>query len=564
MHRLLRLWPQVQDAAAGRAVTGTSSWTRRSTPTSRPTGGRRGSPLLDEELARPGSYDDEVRPERPCACADGGSCSSWIERPWRRRPSGELPGWPRRRHLRWWSRRSSGWASTGPLRSQRSLTGLTSDRWRVATSSAVTASSSGRGRRCACTCPWWAAGRRRCHGARHAASVRDHFPAEASALEAAAPGGTAVRPGTPRPRRRPSRALQEIGHAEMARRTWAVATAHLAAGMAGGRVAGTRAAAQLAPAVAVGVTGTRRVVLDVLTGILACQRGDLSVARRAADSAHTQLAGRVEGVWPSIRAWGGWLDAEIAVARDDAGSLRETSYALWRVTGLPIASDIAWRPLLVAARVGGRPGRLDIRPTGGASVPPRRATQDPSTMERCARSRGAASLGEAGSGLGRPVPGRGRPVPGLAHAETGPRSPTGGQSWAMRTTRLGAACARPSARSPGGQASPPRCSLGRSRWGERLRAQPTARGRRGRRTPKTVSICGAGRGPRVQRPQGARADRQGDRGAALLAEGASNDEISRAAVHLAEDRQRPRLTHPRQAGCRSRTEAAATAHRLAV
>ena len=100
-----------------------------------------------------------------------------------------------------------------------------------------------------------------------------------------------------------------------------------------------------------GVTGTRGAVLDVLAGILACYRGDLSAAQQAAQAAQSRLPDREDRVWPAIRGWVRWLHAEIGAARDDSNEVRDQVSPLWEIPGLEIASDIMWRPLLVAARL---------------------------------------------------------------------------------------------------------------------------------------------------------------------------------------------------------------------
>jgi DNA-binding CsgD family transcriptional regulator len=393
-------------------------------------------------------------------------------------------------------------------------------------------------------------------------SVRDQFPAEASALEADCAWWYCCAARYAEAEEAASRALQEIGHAEMARRTWAVATAHLAAAwLATGRW--DEAAAQLAPAVAVGVTGTRRVVLDVLTGILACQRGDLSVARRAADSAHTQLAGRVEGVWPSIRAWAAWLDAEIAAARDDAGSLRETSYALWRVTGLTIASDIAWRPLLVAARVeadlaastfGRRGGERPSAPSDAGSEHMERLCEVARSLHRSGR------LGQAWDAQFQAEVAR---FQGSAHAETWAAVADGwselGHAHDEGWARLRAAECQVA---QGDKRSAAKVLARAIALGERLRAQPLLAAVADVVRRNRLDLAAQDEGPASQRPKALALTAREIEVLALLAEGASNDEISRA-LFISPKTASVHVSHIlAKLGARSRTEAAATAHRL--
>lgn len=181
-------------------------------------------------------------------------------------------------------------------------------------------------------------------------SVRLTFPSEASVFEADCTWWLcclgrhedAIEVGT--------RALHGIGRPEQARRNWALATANLSAAlMATGKW--DQVAERLDHARTLGVTGTRASVLDVLAGILACYRGDLSSAEEAARAARAQLPGQENQVWPGIRGWVRWLYAEIAAGHDDIDAVRHQVYPLWEIPGLEIASDILWRPLLLAARL---------------------------------------------------------------------------------------------------------------------------------------------------------------------------------------------------------------------
>ena len=140
-----------------------------------------------------------------------------------------------------------------------------------------------------------------------------------------------------------------IGASEHARRTWALATAHVVTSLLNvGRWAD--AETQLAEVTMTGVAGPRGAVLDVLTGVLACYRGKPQDGLEALGAAQARLPSGAWQSWPPIRAWLGWLDAEVALGRDDVQELRRNLIPLWNLTGLEIASDIAWRPMLVAAR----------------------------------------------------------------------------------------------------------------------------------------------------------------------------------------------------------------------
>ena len=181
-------------------------------------------------------------------------------------------------------------------------------------------------------------------------SVRTRFPSEASEIEADCAWWWCCLGKYQEAQEMGLRAVNGIARPEHARRTWGVGMAHLCAALiARGRW--DQAARRLDQATSVGVTGTRGAVLDVLSGILACYRGDLSAAQRAAQAAQSRLPDREDRIWPAIRGWVRWLHAEIGAAQDDVDEVRDQVSALWEIQGLEIASDIMWRPLLVAARL---------------------------------------------------------------------------------------------------------------------------------------------------------------------------------------------------------------------
>ena len=181
-------------------------------------------------------------------------------------------------------------------------------------------------------------------------SVRAQVPSEASHLEADCAWWLCCLGRYQEAQEVGLRAVNGIARPEHARRTWGVAMAHLCAALiARGRW--DQAARRLDQARSLGVTGTRGAVLDALAGILACYRGDLSTAQQAAQAAQSRLPDREGQVWPAIRGWVRWLHAEIGAARDDTDEVRDQVSPLWEIPGLEIASDIMWRPLLVAARL---------------------------------------------------------------------------------------------------------------------------------------------------------------------------------------------------------------------
>jgi DNA-binding CsgD family transcriptional regulator/tetratricopeptide (TPR) repeat protein len=180
--------------------------------------------------------------------------------------------------------------------------------------------------------------------------ARVRFPAEASHLEADYAWWLCCLGRYPEAEEVAQRALSTLGRAEQARRSWAVATAHLCAcWVAIGRW--DEAAARLAQTRDLGFTGTRGAVLHVLAGILAGYRGETKQAEEAAVAAQSLLPSEEATAWPAIRAWVTWLRMEVAAARDDAEALRALLAPLCQMPGLETASDVAWRPLLLAARV---------------------------------------------------------------------------------------------------------------------------------------------------------------------------------------------------------------------
>ena len=195
-------------------------------------------------------------------------------------------------------------------------------------------------------------------------SVRAQFPAEASLLEADCAWWLCCLGKYEEAQEMGLRAVNGIARPEQARRIWGVAMAHLCAALiARGRW--DEAARRVDRARSVGVTGTRGAVLDVLAGILACYRGDLSAAQQAARAAQSRLPDREGQVWPAIRSWVRWLHAEIGAARDDSDEVRDQVSPLWEIPGLEIASDIMWRPLLVAARLEADLARHTLGRRGG-------------------------------------------------------------------------------------------------------------------------------------------------------------------------------------------------------
>lgn len=144
-------------------------------------------------------------------------------------------------------------------------------------------------------------------------------------------------------------ALDRIGRAERARRTWAVATAHLCvAQLSMGRW--DLASIRLGQARSEAAAGTRGAVLSAVRGVLSCWEGDLAAAEAAAEAARGQLPDDVDRVWPAVRAWLGWLEAETTVGLDDIDELRRRMSPLWGMDGVEVASYVLWRPILLAAR----------------------------------------------------------------------------------------------------------------------------------------------------------------------------------------------------------------------
>jgi DNA-binding CsgD family transcriptional regulator len=181
-------------------------------------------------------------------------------------------------------------------------------------------------------------------------SVRARFPAEASQFEADRAWWLCCLGRHPEAEETAQRALNTLGTPEQARRTWAVATGHLCASwLATGRW--DEAAARLAGTRDLGISGTRGAVLRALAGILASYRGETKSAEQAAIAAQSLLPTDEASAWPAIRTWVRWLRMEVAAAHDDVTALRTLVAPLCQMPGLETASDVAWRPLLLAARV---------------------------------------------------------------------------------------------------------------------------------------------------------------------------------------------------------------------
>ena len=237
-------------------------------------------------------------------------------------------------------------------------------------------------------------------------------------------------------------ALNGIARRERARRTWALASAAVATALQSlGRW--EQAEARLREAGSSAVVGTRGAVLAVLSGILAAYRGDEAGMTDAVSSVRIHLPEQRDGVWPPIRAWVGWLEAEVAAARDDIEAMRRTVAPLWAMTGLEISSDVVWRPLLVAARFesdrarrafGRRGGRAvattafgtthmtTLKGVGSATLPDRRPRFGVVGSARCRDRSLRGCVGPAGLDRGRGALGSDR-----AATRTGLGSASGGR-----------------------------------------------------------------------------------------------------------------------------------------
>ena len=194
------------------------------------------------------------------------------------------------------------------------------------------------------------------------------------------------------------RAVNGIARPEQARRTWGVGD--------GSSVRRPDRAGSLGPGSPSPRSGRRRLaspahvdaVLDVLAGILACYRGDLSAAQLAAQAAQSRLPDREDRVWPAIRGWVRWLHAEIGAARDDSNEVRDQVSSLWEIPGLEIASE---HHVATLARRGAARGRSGLPHPGEAwgwatsHSQPRRWS---STWNECAKV--ASRLHQSGD-LGR-------------------------------------------------------------------------------------------------------------------------------------------------------------------
>jgi DNA-binding CsgD family transcriptional regulator len=181
-------------------------------------------------------------------------------------------------------------------------------------------------------------------------SVRHDFPAEASHIEADCAWWLCCLGRYAEAEEMARSALSALVRPAQGRRSWAVATAHLCASLlATGRW--DEASERLARSRALGITGTRGSVLHALAGILAGYRGDTRLAGEAVRAMSGLLPADDHSVWPPIRAWTTWLRMEVAADRDDVVGLRQAAAPLWAMPGLETASDVAWRPLLLAVRV---------------------------------------------------------------------------------------------------------------------------------------------------------------------------------------------------------------------
>ena len=308
-------------------------------------------------------------------------------------------------------------------------------------------------------------------------SVRARFPSVASELEADCAWWLCCLGRYDEAQELGIRAVNGIARPEMARRNWGVATAHLSAAlMARGRW--NQAASRLDQARSLDVTGTRGAVLDVLAGVLACYRGDLSSAREAAKAAQSRLPDHEDRVWPAIRGWVRWLHAEIGAARDDsdtyAARLRRFGRSRDWISPRTSCGDH------YSSRHDSRPIWL-VGPSEDGVVrdQPRRALWRNNTCTRCARSRldstepgdlGLAWMAQFEAECGR-FAGAVDPTPWTRAAELW------GESVSC-TTRVGRFCASASVTSPpptGGrqQTCCDRPARSRRSWGRGLFVRPS-------------------------------------------------------------------------------------------
>jgi len=152
-------------------------------------------------------------------------------------------------------------------------------------------------------------------------SAREEFPVEASVLEAECSWWCSCLGRYEDGVEMGVHALTGMRRRESARRTWALASAHVAyALLALGRW--DQAESRLRAGGSSAVIGTRGAVLDVLSGIVAVYRDDQATASADLTSARAHLPLNTDRVWPPIRAWLGWLDAELATAKDDIEGVR--------------------------------------------------------------------------------------------------------------------------------------------------------------------------------------------------------------------------------------------------
>ena len=393
-------------------------------------------------------------------------------------------------------------------------------------------------------------------------SVRTRFPSEASEIEADCAWWLCCLGKYQEAQEMGLRAVNGIARPEQARRTWGVGTAHLCAALiARGRW--DQAASRLDQATSVGVTGTRGSVLDVLSGILACYRGDLSAAQRAAQAAQSRLPDREDRVWPAIRGWVRWLHAEIGAAQDDLNEVRDQVSALWEIQGLEIASDIMWRPLLVAARLEADLARRTLGRRGGGrpSTPSLAAEQHMERMGKvAARLHRSGDLGRAWTAqfdaeCGR-FAGATDPAPWITAAELWGRiGQVHDQGWAL--LRAGECHVA---------AGEKRAAAGVLRQASLIGAELAAQ-------PLDAALADLVRQGRIEieadddsqgrrRPQVLALTTREIEVLTLVASGRSNAEIAQE-LFISPKTASVHVTHIlAKLGVRSRTEAAATAHRL--
>ena len=233
-----------------------------------------------------------------------------------------------------------------------------------------------------------------------------------------------------------------------------------------------------------------------------------------------------------------------------------------------------------------RSARLALVAAAGASIAADAAERardlgDDDAAER-ARSPGPSRCWSWSGPRSRTARGRSRrATAGDRRGRTRPRraAPTTRQLWAAAARRWERdrapvpAGGRPLAPGPGGARRAATATRRRARWRDAIAGAEGARGRlagwarrRGSRARARLSLADAGRrrrrgdsaAPSRSRSASPRASARSSR---CSPPGATNREIAERALHGREDRQRARLADPRKLDVRSRTEAAAVAHR---